>query len=193
MYVLDTPPFPGCKTGESSTKRKHIRMNHHIRVPEIRLIGAEGEQLGVYLTSKAIQLAKDQGLDLVEVSPTAKPPVCKIMDYGKYKYEQTKKAKEAKKHQTVIQLKEVKFRPNTDQHDFDFKFRNIQRFLEEGNKVKVTMVFRGREMVYRAKGKETLEKIAAQLSEKATMEVEPKMEGRQMMAILAPGKPKGKK
>ena len=149
--------------------------------------------MGVYLTSKAIQLAKDQGLDLVEVSPTAKPPVCKIMDYGKYKYEQTKKAKEAKKHQTVIQLKEVKFRPNTDQHDFDFKFRNILRFLEEGNKVKVTMVFRGREMVYRAKGKETLEKIAESLSEKATMEVAPKMEGRQMMLIMAPGKAKAAK
>jgi len=170
------------------TRKKHARANRQIRVPEVRVIDAEGNQLGVYLTSKALELAQDQGLDLVEVSPSAKPPVCKIMDYGKYKYQQTKKLKEAKKHQTVILLKEVKFRPNTDEHDFNFKVRNIHRFLDEGNKVKVTMVFRGREMVYRAKGRDVLLKIAQELIEKAFAEVEPKMEGRQMMMILCPQK-----
>lgn len=142
------------------------------------------------MTKKAVELAQDQGLDLVEISPGAEPPVCKIMDYGKYKYLQTKKKKEAKKHQTVIILKEVKFRPNTDEHDFNFKVKNIHRFLEDGNKVKVTMVFRGREMVYREKGRDTLMRIAENLHEKAFAEVEPKMEGRQMMMILAPGKKK---
>lgn len=157
-----------------------------IRVPEVRLIDFDGKQLGVYVTSKALQLAEDQGLDLVEVSPGAKPPVCKIMDYGKYKYQLTKKLKEAKKHQTVILLKEVKFRPNTDEHDFQFKLRNIQRFIDEGNKVKATVVFRGREMVYRQKGKVILQRIAEAVNEKASPEVDPKMEGRQMMMILAP-------
>lgn len=142
------------------------------------------------MTKKAVELAQDQGLDLVEISPGAEPPVCKIMDYGKYKYLQTKKKKEAKKHQSVIILKEVKFRPNTDEHDFNFKVKNIHRFLEDGNKVKVTMVFRGREMVYREKGRDTLRRIAENLSEKAFAEVDPKMEGRQMMMILAPGKKK---
>lgn len=156
-----------------------------IRVPEVRVIDAEGKQLGVYVTVKAVEMAQDQGLDLVEISPGAKPPVCKIMDYGKFKYQQTKKQKEAKKHQAVVTLKEVKFRPNTDEHDFNFKVRNIQRFIEEGHKVKVTMVFRGREMMYREKGREILLKIAQTVGEIATREVDPKMEGRQMMMILA--------
>lgn len=156
-----------------------------IRVPEVRVIDAEGKQLGVYVTAKAIELAQDQGLDLVEVSPQAKPPVCKIMDYGKFKYQQTKKQKEAKKHQAVITLKEIKFRPNTDEHDFNFKVRNIQRFLEEGHKVKVTMVFRGREMAYRERGRDILFKIAELIGDAGTREVAPKMEGRQMMMILA--------
>lgn len=140
------------------------------------------------MTNKALELAQNQGLDLVEVSPEAKPPVCRIMDYGKYKYLQTKKKKEAKKHQTVIQLKEIKFRPNTDDHDFNFKLKNINKFLEEGNKVKVTIVFRGREMVYRDKGRDMLADIAEKIGEKAQRETDPKMEGRQMMMILAPAK-----
>ncbi len=170
------------------TKTKHARANRQIRVPEIRLIDADGKQLGLYITSKALELAEAQGLDLVEIAPTAKPPVCKIMDYGKYKYQQTKKIKEAKKHQTVILLKEVKFRPNTDDHDFDFKVRNISRFLEEGNKVKVTIQFRGREMVYRDKGRDILTRIAEGVAAKAAKEADPKMEGRQMIMILAPQK-----
>lgn len=137
------------------------------------------------MTGKAIELALDQGLDLVEISPQAKPPVCKIMDYGKFKYQQTKKMKEAKKHQAVVTLKEVKFRPTTDEHDFNFKVNNIKRFLEEGHKVKVTMVFRGREMMYREKGREVLLKISVLVGEKASREVDPKMEGRQMMMILS--------
>ncbi len=165
-------------------------MNRRIRAPEIRLIDAEGNQLGVYITSKAFELAQDQGLDLVEVSPNSKPPVCKIMDYGKYKYQQTKKIKEAKKHQTVIQLKEVKFRPNTDEHDFNFKVRNIHRFIDDGNKVKVTLVFRGREMVYKDKARVVLERVVKALEEKAQPEFLPKMEGRQMMTILTPAKKK---
>jgi translation initiation factor IF-3 len=155
-----------------------------IRVPEVRVIDAEGKQLGIFVTVKAVEMAQDQGLDLVEISPAAKPPVCKIMDYGKFKYQQTKKLKEAKKHQVVVTLKEVKFRPTTDDHDFNFKVRNIQRFIEEGHKVKVTMVFRGREMMYREKGREILLKIAEKVGETATREVDPKMEGRQMMMIL---------
>ncbi len=165
-------------------------MNRRIRAPEVRLIDADGKQLGVYITAKAIELADNQGLDLVEVSPNAKPPVCKIMDYGKYKYEQTKKLKEAKKHQTVILLKEVKFRPTTDEHDFNFKVRNIQRFIEEGNKVKATVVFRGREMAYRDQGRRMLDNILGIIKEKSFLEVPPKMEGRQMMMIIAPTKAK---
>jgi translation initiation factor IF-3 len=165
-------------------------VNRRIRAPEVRLIDADGAQLGVYITSKALELAENQGLDLVEVSPNAKPPVCKIMDYGKYKYQQTKKLKESRKHQAVVILKEVKFRPNTDDHDLDFKIRNIQRFLEEGHKVKATVVFRGREMSYREGGKKVLEFVLDQTKEKAALEIPPKMEGRQMMMILTPAKGK---
>jgi translation initiation factor IF-3 len=164
---------------------KRERVNRMIRVPEVRVIDAEGKLLGVFVTVKAVEMAQDQGLDLVEISPQAKPPVCKIMDYGKFKYQQTKKKKEAKKHQAVVTLKEVKFRPNTDEHDFNFKVNNIKRFIDEGHKVKVTMVFRGREMMYREKGREVLLKISETVGDKAAREVDPKMEGRQMMMILS--------
>lgn len=173
-------------------REPRVRINRFIRVPEIRLIDAAGEQLGVYVTTKAMELAQDQGLDLVEISPNAKPPVCKIMDYGKYKYLQTKKQKEAKKHQVVIVVKEIKFRPNTDQHDFEFKLKNIERFLEAGNKVKVTIRFRGREMAYKDRARDTLKKIAESVVELAQPEMEPKMEGRQLTMMLAPVK-KGQK
>jgi len=154
----------------------------------VRLIDAEGKQLGVYIASKAIQMAEEQGLDLVEISPNANPPVCKIMDYGKYKYELTKKQKEAKKHQVVVLVKEVKFRPVTDEHDLGFKVRNMERFLEEGHKVKATVVFRGREMSYREGGKKVMETILGMLQDKAVVEVPPKMEGRQMTMILMAAK-----
>ncbi|HCU25096.1 MAG TPA: translation initiation factor IF-3 [Deltaproteobacteria bacterium] len=172
---------------------KETRINRRIRVPEIRLIDADGKQLGVFITSKAIELAENQGLDLVELSPNASPPVCKIMDYGKYKYQQTKKLKESKKHQVVVTVKEVKFRPVTDEHDLSFKVRNMQRFLEEGHKVKATVVFRGREMSYRQGGQKILQTILEMLKDKAVVEVPPKMEGRQMATILTPAKQAGKK
>lgn len=170
---------------------KEVRVNRRIRVPEVRVIDAEGKQLGVFITLKAIELAENQGLDLVEVSPSATPPVCKIMDYGKYKYQMTKKLKEAKKHQTVVSVKEVKFRPVTDEHDFNFKVRNILRFIEEGHKVKATVVFRGREMAYREGGFKILDNILKLVQEKATVETSPKMEGRQLAMMLAPLKAKG--
>lgn len=169
-------------------REPRVRINRFIRVPEIRLINADGGQLGVYVTSKALELAQDQGLDLVEVSPNAKPPVCKIMDYGKYKYLQTKKQKEAKKHQAVVVVKEIKFRPNTDQHDYDFKVKNIERFLEAGNKVKVTIRFRGREMAYKDRARENLIRIAERVTELGEPEMAPKMEGRQLTMMLTPKK-----
>ena len=157
------------------------------------MIDAEGKQLGVYITSKAIEMAESQGLDLVELSPNAVPPVCKIMDFGKYKYQQTKKIKEAKKHQVIVLVKEVKFRPVTDDHDLDFKVRNMEGFLAEGHKVKATVVFRGREMSYREGGHKILKQILEKLGDKATVEVPPKMEGRQMTMLLIPAKHAGKK
>jgi translation initiation factor IF-3 len=152
------------------------------------LIDAEGKQLGVYITSKAIEMAETQGLDLVELSPNAVPPVCKIMDFGKYKYQQTKKIKEAKKHQVIVLVKEVKFRPVTDDHDLEFKVRNMEGFLAEGHKVKATVVFRGREMSYREGGHKILKQILEKLGDKATVEVPPKMEGRQLTMLLIPAK-----
>ena len=152
------------------------------------MIDADGKQLGVFICSKAVELAENQGLDLVEISPNAAPPVCKIMDYGKYKYELTKKQKEAKKHQVVVLVKEVKFRPVTDEHDLNFKVRNMERFIEEGHKVKATVVFRGREMSYREGGRKVMETILQMLKDKVIVEVPPKMEGRQMTMILMAAK-----
>jgi len=140
--------------------------------------------LGVLPVQEAIRRAQDAGLDLVEISPTANPPVCKILDYGKYKYLQKKKAHEARRKQTVVHLKEVKMRPNTDEHDFDFKVRHIKRFLEEGNKAKVTVVFRGREMAYTIRGRELMNRILTQV--KAKVEHPPSMEGRAMVMVLGP-------
>lgn len=161
-------------------------MNRRIRVPEVRVIGSAGEQLGVFPTEQALRMAEDQGLDLVEIAPTVKPPVCKIIDYGKYKYQQAKKVQESRKHQTVIHVKEVKFRPTTDDHDFDFKVRHILRFIEQGDKAKVTVVFKGREMAYIAQGKAMLNKVLDKVREDVSVEVQPKMEGRNMFMIVAP-------
>lgn len=165
-----------------------MRSNRRIRVPEVRLINAEGEQLGVYATYEAIRLAEQDGLDLVEISPHARPPVCKIMDYGKYKYEQSKKRHEAKKHQIVVKTKEIKMRPATDEHDLQTKLKHIRRFLEEGNKVKITVRFRGREMAHREQGKERLERIMGEVGELGQLDQYPKLEGRMMSMILAPAK-----
>ncbi|WP_306418853.1 translation initiation factor IF-3 [Roseibaca ekhonensis] len=162
------------------------RVNDRIRAPEIRLIGAEGENLGVVKPSQAMMLAEEAGLDLVEISPNATPPVCKIMDFGKFKYEQQKREAEARKKQHIIEIKEVKFRPNTDTHDYDVKMRNVMRFLEGGDKVKVTLRFRGREMAHQNLGSDLLHRVAADVEEIGKVENMPKMEGRQMIMMIAP-------
>jgi translation initiation factor IF-3 len=161
-------------------------VNERIRVRSIRLIGAEGEQIGVVTAEEGLKMAREKGLDLVEVAPKATPPVCRIMDYGKYKYEQSKRAKEAKKHQHIIMVKEMKFRPKTEEHDYQFKLKHIQKFLTEGNKTKITMMFRGREMVHTELGKKVLERLIQDTQDGATVEQLPRLEGRNMTIVLAP-------
>lgn len=160
------------------------RINFMIKVKEVRVISADGEQLGILDTREAIKKAEELGLDLVEVAPTAKPPVCRIMDFGKYKYEIAKKSHESKKHQSVIVVKEIKLRPRTDEHDVQFKTNNIKRFLEEGNKVKVTVMFRGREMAHTTHGRVLLDRILTVLQNDAAVEQSPRMEGRNMTMLL---------
>jgi translation initiation factor IF-3 len=162
------------------------RTNRRIRAREVRVVGPAGEQLGVLSIEQALDRAQAEGMDLVEVNPMAKPPVCKIMDYGKFKYEEKKKASEAKKKQIVVHLKEVKLRPKTEEHDYEFKVRNIKRFLEEGNKAKVTIVFRGREITHKELGSAILDDVNKDLKDVAVVEQMPRMEGRQMFMILAP-------
>jgi translation initiation factor IF-3 len=157
-----------------------------IKVKEVRVISSEGEQLGVLETRDAIRKAEEAGLDLVEVAPTAKPPVCRIMDFGKYKYELAKKAHESRKHQTVIIVKEIKLRPRTDEHDVTFKTNNIKRFLGEGNKVKVSVMFRGREMAHTSMGRAVLDRIVAEIQNEAVIEQPPRMEGKNMTLLLGP-------
>ena len=157
-----------------------------IRVKEVSLIGNDGEQLGVYLTQEALNLAEEQNQDLVEVAPNSNPPVCRIMDYGKFKYQQSKKAHEAKKKQKIIHVKEVKLRPNTDQHDYDFKLKHALRFLEAGDKVKVVIFFRGREIVHRENGQRLLERITVALEDFSMIEQEAKQEGKTLCMIFAP-------
>ncbi|TCP21205.1 translation initiation factor 3 (bIF-3) [Rhodovulum adriaticum] len=150
------------------------------------MIGAEGENIGVVPPAKAMALAEEAGLDLVEISPNATPPVCKIMDFGKYKYETQKREAEARKKQKIIEVKEVKFRPNTDTHDYGVKMRNVFKFLENGDKVKVTLRFRGREMAHQNLGRELLERVAEDVKEIGKVENMPKMEGRQMIMMIGP-------
>lgn len=157
-----------------------------IRVPQVRVIDAEGNQLGIMATKDAIAAAENSGLDLVEVAATANPPVCRIMDYGKFKYQMSKKAKDAKKKQTVIQVKEMKLRGKTEEHDFQFKLRNIRRFLSEGNKVKVSIVFKGREITHTDLGMGMLKRVAEELKDVASVEAAPKLEGRSMSMLVAP-------
>ncbi|WP_417249237.1 translation initiation factor IF-3 [Celeribacter sp.] len=162
------------------------RINDKIRSPEIRLIGAEGENVGVVTPARAMEMAAAAGLDLVEISPNATPPVCKIMDFGKFKYEQQKRESEARKKQKIIEIKEVKFRPGTDTHDYEVKMRNVYKFLEKGDKVKVTMRFRGREMAHQDLGRQLLERVAEDIKEIGKVENMPKMEGRQMIMMVGP-------
>ncbi|EAQ11293.1 translation initiation factor IF-3 [Maritimibacter alkaliphilus] len=161
-------------------------MNEKIRAPEIRLIGAEGENVGVVSPQRGMELAEQAGLDLVEISPNATPPVCKIMDFGKFKYETQKREAEARKKQKTIEVKEVKFRPNTDVHDYDVKMKNVVKFLEKGDKVKVTLRFRGREMAHQNLGRDLLERVAEDVKEIGKVENMPKMEGRQMIMMIGP-------
>ena len=162
------------------------RVNGAIRAPQVRCIDPDGEQLGVLDTRDAISKAEDFGLDLVEVQPNVDPPVCKILDYGKYKYEAQKRANEARKKQKIIEVKEIKLRPNIDEHDYQVKMRNVVKFLSGGDKVKVTLRFRGREMAHQELGANVLTRVREETDEIAKIEAMPKMEGRQMIMALAP-------
>ncbi|MDO6965530.1 translation initiation factor IF-3 [Rhizobium alvei] len=162
------------------------RSNREIRIPRIQLINAEGQNLGIVPTDQALAMAEEAGLDLVEISPNTEPPVCKILDLGKLKYQTQKKAAEARKKQKIIEIKEIKMRPNIDTHDYEVKMKAIQRFFEEGDKVKVTLKFRGREMAHMELGMKLLLQVKEDTQAIAKVEAEPKLEGRQMMMVLAP-------
>ncbi|MDP2299343.1 MAG: translation initiation factor IF-3 [Coriobacteriia bacterium] len=164
------------------------RLNDRIRAQRCRLIAEDGEQLGIFMMSDALRMADDQVLDLVEIAPNADPPVCKIMDYGKYRYEQEQKAKQARKHQTRVEIKEIKFRPKIDKHDYETKKKHVVRFLEAGAKVKVTIMFRGREMVHAERGLAILERLEADIVDLGFVESKPKLEGRNMFMLVAPHK-----
>ena len=165
-----------------------VRRNDMIRAREVRVIGAEGEQLGILQRNEAIAMAQEVGCDLVEVSSNSEPPVCRIMDYGKFKYEQQKKKQDAKKRQAVVQVKEIKVRPKTDEHDYETKVKHIRRFLEDGDRCKVTVFFRGREIVHKDRGLDILERIVKDLEEVAKVEQEPRAEGRTLQMLLVPKK-----
>jgi len=175
-------PFRGPPEREASGPRT----NDSIQVKEVRLIDAEGENVGVVETSDALERAAVAGLDLVEVSPDANPPVCKILDYGKFKYQEQKKAAEARKKQKIVEVKEIKMRPNIDSHDYDVKMRSMKRFFDDGDKVKVTLRFRGREMAHQQIGRELLVRVKMDTDEFAKVESDARLEGRQMVMILAP-------
>lgn len=162
------------------------QLNEEIRDSEVRLIGSSGEQLGIMSADEALRIAEEQGLDLVKISPQANPPVCKLMDYGKFRFEQSKREKEARKNQHVVEIKEVRMSPGIDIGDFNTKLKNAQKFLSEGNRVKVSVRFRGREMAHTEIGRDLLLRFAEQASESATLEKDPKMEGRSMSIFLAP-------
>lgn len=169
---------------------KRNRLNGEITAREVRLIGQDGEQIGIVSIHEAMTVAEEATLDLVEIVPTADPPVCRVMDYGKFQFEQKKQKQEARKKQKQVQVKEVKFRPGTDIGDYQVKLRNLQRFLEEGDKAKVTMRFRGREHAHRERGLELLERIEKDLEDVSQVEQRPMMEGRQMVMVLGPRKGK---
>ena len=160
-------------------------MNERIRVREIRVIDDTGQQLGIMPPPQALAIAKQKGLDLVEISPTASPPVCRIMDFGKYQYQEQKRAREARRHQKVIEVKEIKFRPKVDEHDYQFKKKHIERFLANGDKVKATIFFRGREMAHPEIGRRILERLIGELADVAVAEAAPRQEGNQMHVILS--------
>ncbi|GIX28387.1 translation initiation factor IF-3 [Pelomicrobium sp. G1] len=173
---------------DAIVQEKQHRINGEITAPEVRLIGVNGEQIGIVSLATAQQMAEEAELDLVEIAPQAKPPVCRIMDYGKFKYRESKKRHEARLKQKQIQVKEIKFRPGTDEGDYQIKLRNLVRFLQEGDKAKVTLRFRGREMAHQEIGVRLLERVKADLEPYGMVEQFPKMEGRQMVMVLSPKK-----
>ncbi len=173
-------------------KFNKTRINERIRVPEIRVIDGDGNHVGTMPTEEALKMSREEGLDLVEVSPDTSPPVCKIMDYGKYKYQLSKKVHDAKKHQRVIHVKEVKMRPGTEEHDYQFKLKNIKKFLTSGDKVKLTLIFKGREATHKHLGLKVLERVRDDTTELSVVEQPPKAEGRRMTMMLSP-KPANKK
>ncbi|MBS4051617.1 MAG: translation initiation factor IF-3 [Methylomonas sp.] len=173
-----------------SSKKDATRLNTEITARRVRLIGAEGEQVGVVSINEALQLAYDANMDLVEISPNADPPVCKVMDYGKYSFELNKKLQAAKKKQKQIQIKEIKFRPGTEEGDYQVKLRNLIKFLNDGDKTKITVRFKGREMSHRELGMDLLKRIETDLEEVAAVEQFPKLEGRQMIMVMGPKKKK---
>lgn len=172
-----------------ATEKNH-RINAEIRTPEVRLIGSDGEQLGVLKIGEALRLSEEAELDLVEIAPNASPPVCRIMDYGKFRYQEQKRQQEAKAKQKVVNVKEVKFRPATDEGDYQVKLRNVRRFIESGDKAKITLRFRGREMAHQELGMQVLERVRDDLGDLVQVEAMPKLEGRQMVMVLAPKRKK---
>ena len=178
MAIFERPQLPDNKN--------RLRVNRMIRFSPLRVIAPDGEQLGILTLEEALTAADARGLDLVEVAPLARPPVCRIMDFGKFKFEQAKAARAAKKKQRSIELKEIKFRPGIDEHDFLFKTRHAKEFLEEGNKVKVTMMFRGRQMAHPELGREVLDRVAETLAEVGKIEQEARLEGKNMTMLLTP-------
>jgi translation initiation factor IF-3 len=172
--------------GGTDISEKRVRVNEQIRISPVRLIGDAGEQIGIVSIDEARDRAVERGLDLVEVAPDARPPVVKMMDYGKFKYEQARAAREARKKQHTIQVKEVKFRPGIEEHDYDFKIRHARRFLEEGNKVKLTMMFRGRQVTHPELGLEILSRVTEDLVDIAKVEQNASFEGRQMSMVISP-------
>ncbi len=171
---------------QAQPTREGPRVNDQIRVPNVMLIDDEGENRGVMLTAEAIEMAAEQGLDLVEVSPNASPPVCKFLDYGKYKFQAQKKAAEARRKQKTVEVKEIKMRPNIDTHDYEVKMRNMRRFFDAGDKVKVTLRFRGREMAHQNLGMKLMQRVKAEVEPIAKVELHPRLEGRQMIMVLSP-------
>jgi translation initiation factor IF-3 len=167
-------------------KQQRVRINEQIKAPEVRLIGPDGQQVGVMPTREALAYAAEAHLDLVEVAPQATPPVCRVMDYGKFKYQQSKKQQEARRRQTTIQVKEIKVRPKIEEHDMGFKLRNARRFLEEGDKVKISVIFRGREIAHTDRGFRLLTLITEALAEVGTVEQDPRLEGRNLSMIVTP-------
>jgi translation initiation factor IF-3 len=171
---------------KKDSDQKKVNINEHIRASEVRVISDDGDQLGIMPLAEALKAAREAALDLVEVAPEAVPPVCRVMDFGRYKYQLSKKTAESRKKSSVIEVKEIKFRPKTGEHDYQFKLRNIQKFLAEKNKVKVSMMFRGREIAHADLGQSLLERVLKDMAETAQMEQTPKLEGRSMVMILIP-------